>query len=69
MYALNDFKKMIGVETIQLHRGKGRPFAKIGEHQIFVSEKINWDKPLFIMKGEHDAWWVCNSKATFFKEI
>jgi hypothetical protein len=69
MYALNDFKKMIGVETIQLYKGDGRPFAQIGDHKVLVSERINWNKPLFIIKGEHDAWWVCNSKATFFKEI
>jgi hypothetical protein len=69
MYALNDFKKMIGVETIQLYKGDGRPFAQVGDHKIMVSEKINWNNPLFVMQGEHDAWWVCNSKAKFFKEI
>ena len=69
MYALEDFKKMIGVETIQLYKGNGRPFAKVGDHQIFVSKEINWNNPLFIMQGKYDAWWICNSKANTFKEI
>lgn len=69
MYALEDFKKMIGVEKIQLYKGNGRPFAQVGDHKIMVSQQINWNNPLFIMQGKYDAWWLCNSKATAFKEI
>lgn len=69
MYSYEDFKEMLGVPTINFYQGKGREFAKIGEYQIFAAERLDWNKPLFVIQGEHDAWWVCNSKAKLVRTV
>lgn len=69
MYALETFKKTLGVEKIELLQGKGRMFARINEQDIFVSSNINWSKPVYVVKGKYDAWWFCNSVATVVKVV
>lgn len=69
MYALEDFKEMIGVQKIDLYQGKGRPFARVGEHRLFVAEKIDWSKPLFVIEGKYEAWWICNAGAKLLKTV
>jgi hypothetical protein len=61
MMTLENFKTMVGVETIDLLKGKGRAFAKVGTHQVFAAEGLDTTKEIYVVLGKYDAYWLCNS--------
>lgn len=63
MFSLKEFKRMLGIESIELYQGKGRRFAKIADTEVFVGEETDLKKELFIIKGKYDAYWLVNSNA------
>lgn len=70
METLAQFKIRMGVDTIQLLQGSGRKFANLpnGE-KLFVGENTDLSKPLFVIKGVHDANWLSNSEAKVVEAI
>jgi len=59
--SLENFKSMLGVETIDLLKGKGRAFAKVGTTQVFASKDLDTSKQMYVVLGKYDAYWLCNS--------
>lgn len=75
MKTLEQFKKDLGIENIQMMKTKkGRQFAKIGEITIMVSANPDFDAkaPLYVTEVEKDSkgnklenvYAICNSSLT-----
>lgn len=49
----NEFLMLLGIETINIHKGKGRRFARTKVGMVLFGEKTSLDKPLYVgMAGE-----------------
>lgn len=49
MKTLNQFKKEMGIDIIDLLQGKGRMYCKVKDIDIIVSKSCDLTKPLFII--------------------
>lgn len=67
---LEDFKQQFGVKSIPMQKSKtGRMIATVIVHnlnkaeaiQVFGSSTLDTNKPMFVNKGVHDAWWLGNN--------
>lgn len=79
MMPLSQFKKFIGVDSLQFVKGKGREFVGTPVGTVFVASGFKDDKPAFITvagadlktsKGEslEGTLWLCNSTLQLGKE-
>lgn len=75
MKSFADFKKELGVETINFYQGKGREFATVGTTDIIISKTCDVTQPLFVIPLSKDgveiadAFVVCNSTVAFARSL
>lgn len=66
---LAQFKSQHGITSIDLKKGQGRAFGRFTSsttkqmETLFVAEKCDLTKPLFVNLGAHNAYWLGNSEA------
>lgn len=58
--SFEEFKRNLGVSTIKFIKCEKREMALVYGIKMFTSSKIDWSKPAFVCKGEHNNLYVCN---------
>jgi hypothetical protein len=78
MMTITEFKKVCGLETIKLYKGKGREFGETPIGKVFVGDSTDWSKDVFVMAGSGKTktgdslvgtYWFVNSSAQLSREV
>ena len=81
MYTLNGFLDACKLPEIQLLKGSGREFATTPIGKVFVAEKCDWSKEVFVIEAGPEmvskktgkslagTYWFCNAKAQISRTV
>lgn len=80
MYTLNGFLDACKLPEIQLLKGSGREFATTPIGKVFVADKCDWSKDVFVIEAGLDlksksgkslagTYWFCNAKAQVSRTV
>ena len=77
---LEAFKMACNMPEITLMKGKGREFASTPIGKVFEANKLDWNKPVFVVEAGADivskkgdnlagSFWFCNSNIVETKDV